>query len=76
MFLYNSIETLGIFPRVAWIAREFEDKIQAVFNIEKSWKTSENAEKRPRYAKLESEDIKAQSIIQHRLYLFTVLIPR
>ena len=41
----------------------------------KSWKTSKNAEepsqKRQRFANLESEDLyKAQSIIQHTLYLF------
>jgi hypothetical protein len=37
-------------------------KIQTIFNIEKSWETSENAEepsqKRQRFANLESEDLK------------------
>jgi uncharacterized protein (DUF2461 family) len=57
---YNSIETRGIFTRVAWVAREFnlKDKIQTIFNIKKSWKTFENAEERQRFANLESEDLK------------------
>ena len=47
-----------------------KDKIQTVFNIEKSSKTP----KRQRSANLESEDgPKAQSVIQHTLYLFDCL---
>jgi hypothetical protein len=59
-----------------------KDKIETIFNIEKSWKTFENAEessqKRQRFANLESEDLnslldrtQAQSIMQHTLYLFS-----
>jgi hypothetical protein len=35
-----------------------KDKIQTIFNIEKSWKMSDNAEQRQRFANVESEDLK------------------
>ena len=61
--------------RLRGLRGSLKDKIQTIFNIEKSWKMSKNAEepsqKRQRFANLESEDLyKAQSIIQHTLYLF------
>ena len=57
------METQGIFTQVVWIAQEFQRQntiIQTIFNFEKSWKTSRNAEeplqKKQHFANLESED--------------------
>jgi hypothetical protein len=47
--------------RLRGLRGSLKDKIQTIFNIEKSWKTSKNAkepsQKRQRFANLESEDL-------------------
>ena len=60
MFLYKFDRNTGNFHAGAWLRGNLKDKIQTIFNIEKSWKTSENAEE-PSQERQRFDNLKAKT---------------